>query len=134
MPARTCDQGTDGPRSGGAASGGRGAVYGKAFHVGCTSSGRFGEWRFSGCRCGSGGGSPSPPENFSGRCTWADGTCLAGALEGSVLTGDGVVQAVGVAAGGTVGTGGWGDGDGDGHGGRAGGGCAAGGGVAGMAG
>ena len=41
LPTRTCDHGTDGPRNGGAASGGRGAVYGSGVHVGCTSSGRW---------------------------------------------------------------------------------------------
>ena len=42
-PTRTCDHGTDGPRNGGAASGGRGAAYGSLVHVGCTSSGRWAE-------------------------------------------------------------------------------------------
>jgi hypothetical protein len=40
LPTRTCDHGTNGPRNGGAASGGRGTVYGSAVHVGRTSSGR----------------------------------------------------------------------------------------------
>jgi pilus assembly protein FimV len=40
LPTRTCDHGTNGPRNGGAASGGRGAVYGSGVHVGRTSSGR----------------------------------------------------------------------------------------------
>ena len=40
LPTRTCDHGTNGPRNGGAASGGRGTVYGSGVHVGRTSSGR----------------------------------------------------------------------------------------------
>jgi len=43
VPTRTCDHGTDGPRNGGAASGGRGAVYGSGVQVDCTSSGRCAE-------------------------------------------------------------------------------------------
>ena len=55
LPTRTCDHNTDGPRNGGAASGGRGAVYGSGVHVDWTSSGRCAEGRGSGCRCGIGG-------------------------------------------------------------------------------
>ena len=53
-PTRTCDHGTDRPRNGGAADGGRGAVYGSEVHVVCTSSGRWAESRGSGCRSGTG--------------------------------------------------------------------------------
>jgi hypothetical protein len=49
-PARTSDHGTAGPRSGGAASGGRGARYGSVVHDGCTSSGRWAAGRGSASR------------------------------------------------------------------------------------
>jgi translation initiation factor IF-2 len=124
-PTRTCDHGTDGPRNGGAASGGRGAVYGLGVQAGCTSIGRWAERRGPGGRGRIGGGSALPPASS------VDRGCSGGG-EGS-----GRGEGSGEGSGGCEGSGSSGSvaGDGAGHAGRAGGGCdATGGGVDGIAG